>query len=134
MLTGAVVGRQENQPLGLHYLGGSLITWKSKKQATMAKFSTEEEYKTLVAVTSELMWITHLLTPFEVKVPSTMVLYGNKFSIQFAKNPTTHERLKHIDIDCHFIREHVQSGFLNLIHVNSRQQLTNILTKALPKV
>lgn len=60
-----------------------------------------------------------------------MVFCDNKSVIQLATNPASNERTKHVDIDCHFIRQHVNFGFLNLIHLPSNQQLADVLTKAL---
>ncbi|MCH80915.1 copia protein [Trifolium medium] len=116
------------------YLGDSLITWKSKKQATVARSSAEAEYRALASVTTKLLWMKQLLSDFGISVPSVKVLCDSKSAIQLAHNPTTQERTKHIDIDRHFLRQHVQSGFLNLIHVKSNQQLADCLTKPLAKV
>lgn len=61
---------------------------------------------------------------------STMVLSDSKSAIQLVENSATHEISKHIDIDCHFLREHEQSRVnLKLIHVKTGQQLADLLTK-----
>lgn len=134
MQIGVVVNWQGDLPIiCCKYVGDSLIASKSKKQATMARSSAEAEYRALAIMTTELLWVKKWLQVFEVKIASSMVLCDSKSAIQLTNILTTHERLKHIDIDCHFLREHVQSGFLNLIHVRTQQQLANILTKTLPK-
>jgi hypothetical protein len=115
------------------YLGHALISWKSKKQATVARSSAEAEYRALATLTSELLWVRQLLTAFEIAAPSIMVFSDSQSAIQMAHNPTCNERSKHIDIDCHFIREHVHSKFLNLVHVSSKEQLADSFTKPLPK-
>lgn len=116
------------------FLGESLVAWKSKKQPTVARSSAEAEYRALAALTSELLWIKQLLRIFEVPVTSVMTFCDSKSAIQLASNPLSHERSKHVDIDCHFIIEHVGTGFLNLVHVPSHQQLDDPLTKALPRI
>lgn len=115
------------------FLGDALVAWNSKKQPTIARSSTKAEYRALASVTLELLWIRQLLRTFEVSIPSVMVFCDSKSAIQLASNPMSHERSKHVDIDCHFIREHVQLNFINLIHVNTHQQLADPLTKALPR-
>jgi len=62
---------------------------------------------------------------------ASVVFYDSKSAIQLASNPTCNERSKHIDIDCHFIREHVQIGFINLVQVKSQDQLADPMAKAL---
>lgn len=113
------------------YLGSSLVCWKSQKQPTVARSSAEVEYRSLAFLMSELLWLQQLLRTFEVKITSIMILSDNKSAIQMATNPTSAARSKHIYIDCHFIRQHVNSGLIKLVYLPTLQQLADIFTKAL---
>ncbi|KAK8957179.1 Chloride channel protein CLC-e [Platanthera zijinensis] len=115
------------------YFGGHLITWRSKKQAVVARSSAEAEYRSMASVVSELTWLESLLVDLGVKLPSSaLLLCDSQAAIHIAKNPVFHERTKHIEVDCHFIWEKVQMKKIELKHVPGTEQVANILTKALP--
>ena len=101
-------------------LGDSLISWRSKKQTVVACSSTEAEYRALAATTAELIWLRWLLQDLGVDYSTTTKLHSdNRSAIQIAHNDVFHERIKHIEIDCHFIRHHLLPGTLTLQFVFS---------------
>ena len=59
------------------------------------------------------------------------LVYDNLATLHIASNPVFHERIKHIEVDCHFIREKITSGCMTTSFVNSSDQLANIFTKSL---
>ena len=74
------------------FLGGNLITWRSKKQTVVARSSEEAEYRAMAHTSCELMWIKHLLEElrFVMKLPMTMHC-DNQAAIYIASNPVFHE-------------------------------------------
>nr|XP_016513771.1 PREDICTED: uncharacterized mitochondrial protein AtMg00810-like [Nicotiana tabacum] len=89
--------------------GDSLLSWKSKKQQTISRSSTEAEYRSLAAVAAEVTWIVGLLQELNVALNQPVYLYcDSKATLQIASNPIFHERTKHIEIDCHFVREKIK--------------------------
>lgn len=83
-------------------------------------------------VTAELAWLTRLL--HELKVPTVTPVplkCDSQAAIHIAKNPVFHERTKHIDIDCHFVREKLQDGLISLTHTHTSSQVADIFTKSL---
>ena len=114
------------------FLGRSLISWKAKKQATTSRSSSEAEYRALASSTCEVQWLIYLLNDFDVSHLDPALIYcDNQSAIQIANNPTFHERTKHIEIDCHIVREKVQSRVIHLLPVRSADQLADVFTKAL---
>jgi hypothetical protein len=65
---------------------------------------------------------------------STPSLYfDNTDATYVCANPVYHSRMKHIALDYHFIREQVNSGQLKVLHVSSKDQLADVLTKPLSR-
>ena len=114
------------------FLGHSLGSWKTKKQATVSRSSTEAEYRSMAATTCELVWLAYLLKDLHIPVQVPITLFcDNKAAQQIAANPCYHERTKHLDIDSHFTRDKVQEGFLQTAYIPTHLQLADIMTKAL---
>lgn len=114
------------------FLGESLISWKTKKQATVSRSSAEAEYRALAVVSSELTWLTQLLADLQVVCHAPAAVYcDNHAAIAIANNPMFHERTKHIEIDCHFFRDMIEKGILKLLPIRSHLQLADMFTKPL---
>ncbi|GJZ58695.1 putative nucleotidyltransferase, ribonuclease H [Tanacetum coccineum] len=86
-----------------------VIHIKSKKQDVISKSSTEVEYRVMAVTTSKIIWLRWLLADVDVHITSPTPLYcDNRSAIQIARNTVFHERTKHIEIDCHVTRHHLQ--------------------------
>lgn len=113
--------------------GNSPITWKSKKQNTVSKSSSEAEYRAMAAAASEITWVVRLLDELGVSnfLPVTLNC-DNQSALYIAKNPVFHERTKHIELDCHFTRDKVLEGLIQLTYLPTRSQIADIFTKVAP--
>ncbi|XP_068649607.1 uncharacterized mitochondrial protein AtMg00810-like [Aristolochia californica] len=88
------------------YLGNNLVSTSAKKQPTVSRSNYESEYRVLALTTAELLWLTHLLRDFKVSLPQwPLLLCDNKSVIFFSSNPIAHKRVKHIELDIHFLCE-----------------------------
>lgn len=114
-------------------LGDSLVSWKTKKQKTVSRSSAEAEYRSMADATCELKWIKRLLEQFGFSHQQHMRLFcDSQSAIHIAKNPVFHERTKHVENDCHMVRDAVQSKLISTEYVSTKHQPVDLLTKALP--
>ncbi|XP_074266507.1 uncharacterized protein LOC141589782 [Silene latifolia] len=117
------------------FLGASPISWKTKKQQTVSLSSAEAEYRSIANVLCELKWLRGLLASLGIPSSKPMPIYcDSKSALHLAHNPVFHERTKHIEVDCHFIRDAITDGIVTASHVDTQSQLADIFTKALGSV
>lgn len=108
------------------------MSWKSKKQVTVSCSSAEAEYYALASTTRELQWLCFLLHNLKQHMSRLPVLYcDNQSALQISVNPVFHRRTKHLDIDCHLVREKLQAGLMRLLPVTSQQQATDVFMKSI---
>lgn len=113
-------------------LGSAPISWKTKRQTTVSRSSSEAEYRALAHATSEVLWLRSLLKHLQVTCDApTPIFCDNQAALHLAANPVFHERTKHIEVNCHFIREHVHAGIIEPTYVPTKLQRADIFTKSL---
>nr|KYP44593.1 Copia protein [Cajanus cajan] len=113
-------------------LGSVLVSWKTKKQTIVSRSSSEAEYRSMAHATSEILWLRNLLSCLQVMCDSpTTLYYDNQAALHLAANSVYHERTKHIEVDCHFIWEHLQARAISTAYVPTKQQPADIFTKSL---
>jgi hypothetical protein len=62
-----------------------------------------------------------------------VIHHDNQSCIKILENPIFHDTWKHIEIKYHFIQDMVHKGAVNLQHISTNEQITDILTKPLSK-
>ncbi|WVZ52651.1 LOW QUALITY PROTEIN: hypothetical protein U9M48_003691 [Paspalum notatum var. saurae] len=106
-------------------LGTSLVSWSSRKQASVSLSTTEADS------CSQLLWMKATLSDFGLRFGKIALLVDSTSAISVAKNPVLHSRTKHIDVRFHFLRDQYEKGDIDLVHVASENQLADIFTKPL---
>ncbi|KAH9678583.1 retrovirus-related pol polyprotein from transposon RE1 [Citrus sinensis] len=114
------------------FVGGNLVTWRSKKQHVVARSSAEAEYRDMALGICEGLWISFILNDLGYPSQQLIQLYcDNKAARDIAHNPVQHDRTKHVEVDRFFIKEKLDEKILELPKIRSEDQLANILTKAI---
>ncbi len=119
----------------LFLIAGGPVSWRSKKQDTVALSTAEAEYVALSIVSQECVWLRRLNSELknEPQGPTT-ILEDNQSCIAMAKNPQFHGRTKHVNIKQHYIREQVHSKTVELKYCPTQDMVADMLTKGLPPV
>ncbi|WJZ80908.1 hypothetical protein VitviT2T_000776 [Vitis vinifera] len=113
------------------FVGGNLVTWRSKKQKVVALSSAKVKFRGMAKGLCELLWLRRLLTEIGFPPSREMNLFcDNKAAIDIAHNPVQHDRTKHVKVNRHFIKQNLEAKIIRFSLVKSQDQLADILTKA----
>jgi hypothetical protein len=117
-------------------VSSDVISWFSKRQFIVTLFICEIEYTKQILVAKEIIWLRNLMTQLTCDVEysqAVMIYENNQNAIVFVKNSQFHARIKHIDIQIHFIRKKVIEGSIDLFYVLTDQMIADGLIKSLTR-
>jgi transposase InsO family protein len=115
-------------------LSGGAISWRSKRQATIALSSTEAEYMALSEIACETIWLRQLLAEIEGKPQEeTLIFCDNQSAIKLSKSEAYRPRTKHIDIRHHHIRQLIDRKVMRVQHLSTKIMIADSLTKSVTK-
>ena len=102
------------------------------KEAELCILSTvESEYIAAGSCCAQLLWMKQTLKDYGIHLKQVPLYCDNESAIKIANNPVQHSKTKHIEIRHHFLRDHVMKEDIDIIHVNTEEQLADIFTKPL---
>jgi hypothetical protein len=117
-------------------LAGGAISWKTKKQPTVALSSVEAEYMAATQATKETIWLRTFFNELGIShflSGPSIIYFDSQGSIALAKRPEYHQRTKHIDVQHHFVREQVNLGTVQFKYISTDIMVADVMTKALAK-
>ena len=115
-------------------VGGTAVSWKSRKQSCVALSTAEAEYIALSQAAQEAIWLKQLNTDLKVESSEPTTIYeDNQAAICLSKNPQGHGKSKHIDIKYHYIRDQVHNRTIELKYCPTENMVADMLTKGLAK-
>ncbi|GJS73948.1 retrovirus-related pol polyprotein from transposon TNT 1-94 [Tanacetum coccineum] len=115
------------------FLRDKLVSWSSKKQKSTAISTTEAEYIALSGCCAQILWMRSQLSDYGFTFNKIPLYCDNQSAIALCCNNVQHSRSKHIDIRHHFIKEQVENRVVEVYFVETKYQLADIFTKALPR-
>ncbi|GJY11077.1 ribonuclease H-like domain-containing protein [Tanacetum coccineum] len=112
---------------------GTWVLVPRPANVTLSRSSAEAEYRGVANVVAKTAWIRNLLCELHAPLFTATLVYCDNVSVVYmSANPVQHQRMKHIEIDIHFVCDFVTSGQVRVLHVPSRFQYGDIFTKGLP--
>jgi hypothetical protein len=100
------------------FLDNNLVSWSSKRQNVVSRSSVEAEYHVMANSVAEACWLRQLLVELHSPLSwATMVYCNNISTVYLSTNPIQYQRTKHVEIDLHFVREHIVVGDVRVLHV-----------------
>jgi len=122
--------------VGAHllFLNGAAISWRSKLQTSTAQSTAEAEFMAASRLANEALWLRRIITALGYdQGTATPVFEDNRAVLLLAANPVHREKMKHVDISLHNLRDNVANGTVNLLACPTADMTADCLTKALPK-
>jgi hypothetical protein len=100
------------------FLGDNLISWSSKHQNIVSHSSLEVEYHVMANGVAEACWLHQLLVELHSPLSQDTLVYHDNISVVYlSTNPIQHQHTEHVEIDVHFVREHIAIGDVRVLHV-----------------
>jgi hypothetical protein len=115
-------------------VSSGVVSWSSRRQATVAGSSTEAEYIAVSEASCEAVWLCSLLHKLELLPDGPTTLFcDNNGAIALSFDQAFHAHVKHVDVRYHFIREQVEAKQITVRRVPSAENVSDIFTKPLTR-
>ncbi|GJR96414.1 putative ribonuclease H-like domain-containing protein [Tanacetum coccineum] len=114
---------------GCQFLGKRLISWQCKKQTIVANLTTEAEYVVAANCCGQVLWIQNQILDYGFNFMKTKIYIDNESTICIVKNLVFHSKTKHIEIRHHFIRDSYEKRLIEVLKINTDQNVADLLTK-----
>ena len=101
----------------------------------MALSTTKAEYVAACSASCEAVWMRKLLSDlFDLQMDATFIHCDNQSCVKLSENLVFHDKSKHINIKCHYIKDMVQRGAVILQYVATDKMIVDVLTKPLARM
>ncbi|KAJ0616582.1 putative RNA-directed DNA polymerase [Helianthus annuus] len=114
---------------GAQILGNRLVSWQCKKQVAVSLSTCKAEYIVASSCCAQVLWIQQQMRDYGLNFTRTPILVDNNSSISITNNRVNHSSTKHIDVRHHFIRDCAEKGLIEVVRVDTLDNLADLFTK-----
>ena len=118
-------------------LYGAAVSWRSKKQSSVARSTVEAEYVECSEASSEALFLSMLIGELglgELGGPVVITVHSDsQGALALVQNPINRHRTKHIDIHFHFVRDLITKGLVKFQFVGTEKQTADYMTKVVTR-
>jgi hypothetical protein len=113
--------------------GGIAVSWLSKKQSCVAKYTMEAEDIACSTAVSNAVWIKRFVDSLKLDMQDrpVNVFCENKSAISLIKSGANSSKGKQIDVNYHYIQDIVETGEIKVHFVPSADMMADPMTKRL---
>ena len=131
-MTGDLDNRKSTTGYLFTFSGGA-ISWQSKLQKCVALSTTEAEYIVDTEASKEMVWLKRFLQVLGLHQIEYVIYCDSQSAIDLSKNTMYHARTKHIDVRCHWIREKIEDGSMQVMKIPTSENPSDMLTKVVSR-
>jgi hypothetical protein len=116
------------------YVGGALVSWRSRRQPEWAQSATEAEYIAAVAASNECVWWRNIIEEMwrqGERMPATQIFVDNTGAIQQSQHACAFDATKHYKLAWHVVRDRTEKAELELRPIRSSLELADVISKNL---
>ena len=116
-------------------MNNGMISWKSKGLNHIATSTTEAEYMAQAIMAKEVMYVRNLLNSIDYEqVDPTLVFGDNEAALKLAAKENISDLSKHFNVRYHYIRDCIRKGTIELAHVESHNNIADVMTKPITAI
>ena len=114
------------------FIENGAVIWISKKQRIIVLSTTEAEYVSMCQISKNIVWATRWIKKLDLNQNLNLFIKlfdDNQESSNLIKNSKHHNRIKHIDVQYHYIREMIEDDLIKFVYVPTNEMIADILIK-----
>eukprot|EP00271_Cylindrocystis_brebissonii_P021026 TRINITY_DN732_c0_g1_i3.p1 TRINITY_DN732_c0_g1~~TRINITY_DN732_c0_g1_i3.p1 ORF type:complete len:1491 (-),score=166.73 TRINITY_DN732_c0_g1_i3:1047-5519(-) len=113
-------------------VAGGVISWRSQKQGTVARSTSESEFYECSQAAQEAMYLRLLYSELGFPLEDPIPIYtDNKSAQALLRSETITSRTKHMGVHMHYAREKVVRGAVTYEYLKTSKQGADCMTKPL---